>query len=779
MANIFYMPFRPVYDSAGVSVPGAKAYFTVSPGNVPSAPYSDEALTTPRTNPVIANGVGKFPLTYLDPAVTYRVRIYDRDAEVGVDTPLEEFPEYTPSLLDAGALDAVADAAAESAVAAAASAADARADAALVEDAHADAVAILESIADEPTSGTSLTAASRAALALLQTDRAAILHEAGRSGIFRFDSSDLSDEVARDTEQGVYVGGSADPTGAAGAWVRQYSGPVNIKWFGAVKGGVTDCYSAIQAAIDFFPLGGAIYVPAGEWRVSAKLIQEVAIHWTGDLVASNAAVAGWITSTLHFDSGVGGLYGRFVTSNDLSGAADIPGSSGTIIEHIRFLSPDNGAATAGAYGIEFRAHVTLNNVEVRGFGDHGVHLRGSLGGSDGVVYGNVNASNLNDVRSLYNGGAGFRISGNDANQIQLSDCHAQGNTGWGFDDDSLIGSVYLTPLTESNTAGGFRTVRAASPSLYLGGNPEGQTLDLDASCDVLGGAMGQSVGAGAFTMSGGIAQSLPIRHLNSVGGTPVGAQLGSTSARVALAFGASGGENYATWKLVYNPGGSTDTGTWGYVASGSSSTIFLAWPDPNVRQGRLYAAEFPRGIVIGEQDVVGSMSKLITTGTAAPASGTWVQSDLVISRSLTSAAVPYQWVCTTAGAPGTWAADYLYPRADPSAGIGYVTGAGGTSTQATSKSTAASALNKVCGEVTMNNASLAAATIVSFTMANSAAAATDIVDVNHVSGGTIGAYTVNAVASAGTITFYVRNNTAGALGEALVLRFAIIRGATA
>lgn len=108
-------------------------------------------------------------------------------------------------------------------------------------------------------------------------------------------------------------------------------------------------------------------------------------------------------------------------------------------------------------------------------------------------------------------------------------------------------------------------------------------------------------------------------------------------------------------------------------------------------------------------------------------------------------------------------------------GIGYATGAGGTQTQATSKSTAV-ALNTVCGLITMNNASLAAATIVSFVFTNSAIAATDMVLVTHESGGTLGAYTVNGRATgAGAGAIDVRNNTAGALGEAIVLRFAIIK----
>lgn len=50
-------------------------------------------------------------------------------------------------------------------------------------------------------------------------------------------------------------------------------------------------------------------------------------------------------------------------------------------------------------------------------------------------------------------------------------------------------------------------------------------------------------------------------------------------------------------------------------------------------------------------------------------------------------------------------------------GLGYGTGAGGTVTQATSKSTAVT-LNKPCGQITMNNAALAAGATVSFFMYN-------------------------------------------------------------
>lgn len=110
-------------------------------------------------------------------------------------------------------------------------------------------------------------------------------------------------------------------------------------------------------------------------------------------------------------------------------------------------------------------------------------------------------------------------------------------------------------------------------------------------------------------------------------------------------------------------------------------------------------------------------------------------------------------------------------------GIGYATGAGGTVTQATNKSTGAT-LNKCSGQVTMNNASLAAATIVSFVLTNSAIAAGDVLVLNHVSGGTVGSYSLNARCAAGSATIDVRNNTAGSLSEAIVIGFAVVKGVT-
>lgn len=110
--------------------------------------------------------------------------------------------------------------------------------------------------------------------------------------------------------------------------------------------------------------------------------------------------------------------------------------------------------------------------------------------------------------------------------------------------------------------------------------------------------------------------------------------------------------------------------------------------------------------------------------------------------------------------------------------FGYPTGQGGTVTQATNKSTAVT-LSKLTGEITMNGAALAAGAIVSFTLTNTFIAATDVLVLNHSATGTVGAYLLNCQCGAGSAVINVRNTTAGSLSEAIKIRFAVIKGATA
>jgi len=109
---------------------------------------------------------------------------------------------------------------------------------------------------------------------------------------------------------------------------------------------------------------------------------------------------------------------------------------------------------------------------------------------------------------------------------------------------------------------------------------------------------------------------------------------------------------------------------------------------------------------------------------------------------------------------------------------GYATGSGGTVTQATSKSTGVT-LSKSTGQITLNNAALAADTTVSFTLTNTVIEAGDILIMNHISAGTAGSYLLNAQSAAGSASINVRNITTGSLSEAIVIAFAVIKAVTA
>lgn len=111
--------------------------------------------------------------------------------------------------------------------------------------------------------------------------------------------------------------------------------------------------------------------------------------------------------------------------------------------------------------------------------------------------------------------------------------------------------------------------------------------------------------------------------------------------------------------------------------------------------------------------------------------------------------------------------------------IGYASGAGGAVTQATSKSTGVE-LNKICGAITTNNATLNAATGVSFTLTNSKIAATDVVVACIKSGASAASYVVQVDAVAnGSCRISIENVSAGNLSEAIVINFVVIKAVAA
>ena len=109
------------------------------------------------------------------------------------------------------------------------------------------------------------------------------------------------------------------------------------------------------------------------------------------------------------------------------------------------------------------------------------------------------------------------------------------------------------------------------------------------------------------------------------------------------------------------------------------------------------------------------------------------------------------------------------------AGVGYATGAGGTVTQGTSRTTGVT-LNKTTGSITLFSAA-GSATAASFTVTNSTVAATDVIILNQQSGTDLYDLAVTAVAAGSfRITFLT---TGGTTTETPVFNFAVIKGVAA
>jgi hypothetical protein len=106
--------------------------------------------------------------------------------------------------------------------------------------------------------------------------------------------------------------------------------------------------------------------------------------------------------------------------------------------------------------------------------------------------------------------------------------------------------------------------------------------------------------------------------------------------------------------------------------------------------------------------------------------------------------------------------------------LGYTAEASGTVTQLTDKSTGVT-LNKSAGQITLNGASLANITNVSFTLTNSTISAKDVVILSVASGATAGAYNCwISSKTTGSCVITIRNLSGGSLSEAFVINYAVI-----
>ena len=124
----------------------------------------------------------------------------------------------------------------------------------------------------------------------------------------------------------------------------------------------------------------------------------------------------------------------------------------------------------------------------------------------------------------------------------------------------------------------------------------------------------------------------------------------------------------------------------------------------------------------------------------------------------------------------TWPEGFAEADKLTSSGVDTVIDTSGTVTQATNKGTVVT-LDRMSGTITMNGAALAATTGVGFQLTNALIAAGDVVLASIKSGATADAYTLTVDSVAvGSCRISLRNVSAGALSEAVVLNFVVMKG---
>lgn len=374
-----------------------------------------------------------------------------------------------------------------------------------------------------------ITVASVAALVALQypvNGQTAEITETGRAGRFVFDGTDLSAEVAADSEQGIYVAPAKDASGASGAWVRKFtSGVVNIAWFGADRTGVVDSYDAIKCAVDNAD-GNAVFVPEGGFRIATGKNNEPIIELTSALeglhvfgvgfksrIYVDAAFTGATSTALFHRPAVGDNFGSLAAgANNLtfehlrldgnrSGGATyagfswgvlIEGGTGHIVRNIWSHGWEKGGIGIYSYAAEPDVEVQVGNVYC--YGNNGTGGQGISIATKGVDSGRVaidhafcygqslgidfstGSASCSNSKFWNNTIGGGKLAGNDNQKVTLINCDFSDNAdagAQGFYTNGDFGLLIISGCRfERNNANGLQIAHSGTV-MFNGAELEG------------------------------------------------------------------------------------------------------------------------------------------------------------------------------------------------------------------------------------------------------------------------------------------------------------------
>jgi hypothetical protein len=416
-AKLLMLPANRAFNSNGLAIPGAQAFLYEAGTLTPANFYADAGLATSLGTSITANGAGRFDTAYQDGNTAFRLIVKD-----AAGITLDDIDPYHFGTTVQGAKG------------------------------------------DPGSAGEGYATRSAMAAASATNLDDAYLTEPGREGKFVFSTANLSAQVTADTRQGIYIAPTSDPTGASGAWVRQFSvGIAMASWFGAVADGTTNDAPAINAAlsqslvstvllpagtIGHSPKDGKILIPSGKGLYGAGPGRTTIKVLAGGYGASTSYVVelaqsglGTRASDFTID---GGYVGHSVIGDPGTAGSRIMGvlarGKNFLVENVTVKNlwgygfwANGGSASTLASGIFRNVHVDNANVQFEtthaggvtfdGFtgtsGDAGASPYANLGNE--FIHPIANSSNVTYANGRFEGnsGAPISISVTGANQVGI------------------------------------------------------------------------------------------------------------------------------------------------------------------------------------------------------------------------------------------------------------------------------------------------------------------------------------------------------------------------
>lgn len=293
-----------------------------------------------------------------------------------------------------------------------------------------------------------------------------------------------------------------------------------------------------------------------------------------------------------------------------------------------------------------------------------------------------------------------------------------------------------------------------------------------------------ALGTALPVTSGGTGATSASAARTALGATTVGSSVFTAANPGAITFLRVNADNTVTLLSAADFRTAIGAGTGTGDVVGPASAVADNIASYNGTTGKLLkdsGKALPSGVLVGTSDTQTLTNKTLTAPTLTTAqnsAGTALLPSYTFSGDVNTGmwspgADTLAW--STAGAERLRVDASGNVLVTSAAGLGYGTGAGGTVTQATSKTTDVT-LSKPCGKITMHNAALGGGASVSFTLNNGIITANDVVVVSVDS---FVNYTAQCQRVAtGGCTIRVTNFSGGSLSDAVTLNFAVIKGAT-